>query len=74
MNVTVGANDTKATILVDILIDSQAAEESEVSESDISQLAIVFEAECAVKEVPEIKAPAKVLTVAEINTLFALLA
>ena len=71
MNVTVGANDTKATLLVDILIDGQAAEESE---SDISQLAIVFEAECAVKEVSEIKAPAKVLTVAEINTLFALLA
>ena len=74
LNVTVGANDTKATLLVDILIDGQAAEESEVSESDISQLAIVFEAECAVKEVPEIKAPAKVLTVAEINTLFALFA
>lgn len=71
LNVTVGANDTKATLLVDILIDGQAAEESE---SDISQLAIVFEAECAVKEVPEIKAPAKVLTAAEINTLFALLA
>ena len=87
LNITMGANDTTATFLIDILLDGLATEETneetieydewedyeEESEPAISQVAIVFEVNCAVKEISEIKAPTKVLTEAEINTLFALL-
>lgn len=73
--VTLGADDNSATFLIDVLLDGLAETDSELgSTAGVSQVGIVFEASCKVKDVTAVSAPTSVLTEAELNTLFMLFA
>lgn len=68
--VSFGVEETSASFAFDILLDGLSTEEAP---SEISQMALKFEANCKVKEVEAISAPTKILTEAEINTLMVFL-
>lgn len=73
--VTLGADDNSATFLIDVLLDGLAQTDSELgSTAGVSQVGIVFEVSCKVKDVTAVSAPTSVLTEAELNTLFMLFA
>ena len=73
--VTLGADDNSATFLIDVLLDGLAETDSELgSTAGVSQVGIVFEVSCKVKDVTAVSAPTSVLTEAELNTLFMLFA
>ena len=73
--VTLGADDNSATFLIDVLLDGLAQTDSELgSTAGVSQVGIVFEVSCKVKDVTAVSVPTSVLTEAELNTLFMLFA
>lgn len=68
--VTLGADDNSATFLFDVLLDGLAQTDSETgSDAGVSQVGIVLEVSCSVKDVTPVTAPTNVLTEAELNTL-----
>ena len=68
--VTLGADDNSATFLIDVLLDGLAQTDFETgSDTGVSQVGIVLEVSCSVKDVTPVTAPTNVLTEAELNTL-----
>lgn len=68
--VTLGADNNSATFLFDVLLDGLAQTDFETgSDTGVSQVGIVLEVSCSVKDVTPVTAPTNVLTEAELNTL-----